>query len=79
MKTSSLALESGRVFEIDVAQKAFETTCTQCHKLSNVEKSPPATVQEARDLVARMVDNGLEAPSEDLQQIVFYLAKKYAR
>jgi hypothetical protein len=60
-------------------KKTFETTCTKCHKLSNVEKSPPATTQDARDLVARMVDNGLEAPPEDLQQIVFYLTKKYAK
>jgi len=68
-----------RVFDIGVARSTFEATCTQCHKLSNVDKSPPASAQGARELVARMVDNGLEAPDEVLEQIIFYLTKTYAK
>ena len=79
VKTSALSLESNQVFDMNEARKTFEATCTQCHKLSNVDKSPPGSAQEARDLVARMVDNGLEAPEADLQQIVFYLTKTYGK
>ncbi len=68
-----------KVFDLSVARTTFEATCTQCHKLSNVDKSPPASAQGARELVARMVDNGLEAPDQDLEQIVFYLTKTYAK
>lgn len=71
--------ESEKVFDIGVARTTFEATCTQCHKLSNVEKSPPTSAQEARELVARMVDNGLEAQEQVLEQIVFYLTKTYAK
>lgn len=79
VKTSALSLESNQVFDMNEARKTFEATCTQCHKLSNVDKSPPGSSQEARELVARMVDNGLEAPESDLQQIVFYLTKTYGK
>lgn len=68
-----------KVFDLEVARTTFEATCSQCHKLSNVEKSPPGSGQQARELVARMVDNGLEAPEQDLEQIVFYLTKTYAK
>ena len=68
-----------RVFDLGAARTTFEVTCTQCHKLSNVEKSPPGSGQQARELVARMVDNGLEVPEQDLEQIVFYLTKTYAK
>ena len=68
-----------KVFDFAVARSTFEATCTQCHKLSNVEKKPPGSAQEARELVARMVDNGLEAREENLEQIVFYLTTTYAK
>ncbi len=78
LNLSSLNIE-GKTFDLDASRRTFEATCTQCHKLSNVEKSPPSSPQDVRDLVARMVDNGLEAPEEDLQQIVFYLTRTYAK
>ncbi len=71
--------ESEKNFELGACRKVFEATCTQCHKLSNVDKSPPGSAQEARELVGRMVENGLEAPEADLQQIVFYLTKTYTK
>lgn len=66
-------------FDMNVAKQTFEATCTQCHGLKNVEKSPPQSLKEARELVERMVDNGLEAEQEELEQVVFYLVRTYGK
>ncbi len=65
-------------FDLNIAKQTFEATCTQCHSLKNVERKPPGSADEAKVLVARMVDNGLEAEQEELEQVVFYLVKTYA-
>ncbi len=65
--------------DLGAAKAVFESTCNGCHSLSNVENSPPASEAEARDLVARMVQNGLNAERGKLEQIIFYLAKAYGK
>jgi hypothetical protein len=65
-------------FDLNLAKQTFEATCTQCHSLKNVERKPPGTADEAKALVARMVENGLDAEQEELEQVVFYLVKRYA-
>lgn len=64
-------------FDLEMCKSTFENTCSMCHKLSNVDNSPPTSVKEASALVTRMVSNGLKAPQENLEQIVFYLMKTY--
>jgi len=66
-------------FELAGARLVFESTCNGCHSLANVENSPPSSEAEARDLVARMVENGLNAERGRLEQIVFYLGKTYGK
>jgi mono/diheme cytochrome c family protein len=61
------------------AKTVFESTCNGCHSLSNVEQAPPASEAAARDLVSRMVDNGLGADQSVLDQIVVYLTRTYAK
>jgi mono/diheme cytochrome c family protein len=68
-----------KTFDLGGAKHMFEETCSQCHKLTNVEHAPPESAREAGELVVRMVGNGLKAPQEDLEQIVFYLAKTYVK
>jgi mono/diheme cytochrome c family protein len=65
-------------FDLNLAKQTFEATCTQCHTLKNVERKPPGSADEAKALVARMVENGLDAEQEELEQVVFYLVKRYA-
>jgi mono/diheme cytochrome c family protein len=60
------------------AKQLFLNKCSQCHKLNVVDESPPGSEKEARELVSRMVDEGLEATEEELAQIVKYLAESYA-
>lgn len=66
-------------FDLAKAKSVFESTCNGCHSLRDVEQSPPASEAAARDLVARMVDNGLSADQAELEQIVGYLARRYGR
>jgi len=64
-------------FDLRKAQAAYESTCNGCHSLSNVEQAPPTSGAAARELVARMVDNGLSADQATLEQVVAYLTRKY--
>ena len=55
------------------ARRVFETKCVLCHSLQIVQESPPRTEPDARNLVARMVTNGLDASREELDLIVRYV------
>ena len=66
-------------FDLAAAKAEFESTCNGCHSLTNVENSPPQSEAEAKELVARMIDNGLNAERRKLEQIVYYLAKTYGK
>ena len=44
----------------------FEATCSQCHELSEVAAYPLGSGQDVRDLLERMVENGLEATEEEM-------------
>jgi len=76
---SMLEAVATKTFDLGIAKATFEETCSQCHRLTNVDRSPPGSAKEAGELVARMVENGLEAPQQDLEQIVFYLTRAYAK
>lgn len=66
-------------FDLDKAKSTFETVCSLCHSPQQVENAPPKTTDEAIALVQRMVGNGLTASQEDLDQVIFYLTKTYAK
>jgi cytochrome c5 len=66
-------------FDLGGAKTVYESVCTGCHSLRIVEKSPPESEAEARDVVARMVENGLDADRGKLEQVVLYLAETYGK
>lgn len=66
-------------YEAGLAQQLFETKCSQCHKTALVGMTPPASLDEAKALVARMVEEGLEATEQELSILVQYLTKTYAK
>ena len=59
------------------AKALFEETCTQCHELDEIEQFPLTSAADVSELLARMVENGLEAEEADLEQIVTYIKKTY--
>ncbi len=74
-----LTAADGLNFDLVASKTLFEETCTQCHGLKNIERTPPTSADEAAELVARMVENGLEASESDLQQVLFYLTQTYVK
>ncbi len=79
IKTEQTSVEEiGKTFDMAATKELFEATCSQCHALSNIEKSPPTNEESATSLVDRMIDNGLNVTEEEFEQIVFYLTKTYA-
>jgi rubredoxin/mono/diheme cytochrome c family protein len=59
------------------AEALFESKCSQCHPTSLVGAAAPASEQEARELVARMVEEGLTASEQELGLLVRYLSETY--
>jgi cytochrome c5 len=51
----------------------FEQTCAQCHDAKLVEGFPLNNEQEARELVKRMVANGLKTDDATNERIIQYL------
>lgn len=77
--TKTKSVVTPMMFDFTEAKEIFETTCSGCHTLKNVERRPPRSESDARTLVAKMIDEGLEASSADLETIIFYLTKTYAK
>jgi mono/diheme cytochrome c family protein len=66
-------------YDAVAAKQLFENKCSQCHGTEDVAAAPPGSEEEARELVAWMVDEGLEATEEELKQLVLYLTETYAK
>lgn len=61
------------------AQKVFETRCSECHELSEVDRKPPTSAREVKEVIERMVaDNGMVAPPGELDLCYAYMLRKYA-
>lgn len=79
VRATMLPGSGSAAFSLADARNVFEESCTQCHGLKNIEKSPPTTEGEVSDLVERMVENGLEASEGDLQKVMYYLTNTYVK
>ncbi len=65
------------VYDPLAAKQLFETQCQQCHGPPDFERSAVRSVEEVRELVARMVENGLEVSQEELARIIRYITENY--
>ncbi len=77
----SLAEKPADAAPYDAAQakQVFEAKCSECHGTDEVEQAPPDSEAAARDLVTRMVAEGMTADENELAQIVRYLTETYAK
>jgi mono/diheme cytochrome c family protein len=71
--------DAARAFNPVAAQDLFVKKCSACHSLKKVSDAPPTTELEARDLVRRMVDNGMLASEQELDALVDSLVTKYVK
>ena len=61
------------------AQQTYETICSQCHELADIDNNPPKTAAEVAAVIKRMIDdNDLKAEKPELDQIEWYMTKKFA-
>jgi cytochrome c5 len=73
-------LATGRTTSnLEGAKRIFQSKCSQCHDLKQIDDSPPKTDQQVRSLVSRMVGEGLSGTPEELAAIMWYLGTKYVR
>ena len=77
-RAADTAAAAPKVIEEAKAQRAYETVCSQCHELADIEKSPPASEPEVTELLKRMIeDNEMKATEEQLDLIEWYMIKKF--
>jgi rubredoxin/mono/diheme cytochrome c family protein len=81
-KQAAEAVAADRVepaaYDAAAAKQLFQNKCSQCHETEEVAEAPPGSEAEARELVAWMVEEGLEATEAELEQLVRYLTDTYA-
>ena len=66
-------------FDDAVATKTYETLCSQCHDLADVEAKPPKTSDDVKNIIIRMLsENGMEASKEQLDLVYLHMVKKFA-
>ena len=61
------------------AKELFEDECSLCHPTSDVTDNPPKSRKEVKELLSRMIDNGLDLDKGDLSLIRGYLIRKFAK
>jgi cytochrome c2 len=61
------------------ARHLFESKCSQCHDLKQIDESPPHSINDVGQLVSRMVGQGLTGTPEELAAILWHLRAQYVR
>ena len=64
-------------YDPDAARALFEDVCSQCHPLSDVDNAPPTSESETRELIARMIENGLFIVEEEIEIVARYMNETY--
>jgi cytochrome c-type biogenesis protein CcmH/NrfF len=61
-------------FDLQRARRLFEAKCSQCHAAKIPDEATVRSAEDARELVTRMVTNGLSATDGELKLIIGYIA-----
>jgi len=61
-------------FDLQRARRLFETKCSQCHAAKLPDESTVKTEEDVKELVMRMVTNGLSATDSELQLLTGYIS-----
>ena len=65
-------------FDHAVAATTYETLCAQCHDLADVEAKPPATSEDVKNIIIRMLsENEMEASKEQLDLVYLHMVQKF--
>lgn len=67
-------------FDVAKAKATFVKVCSQCHAETDVDGSPPKTVEDAKSVVERMVtQNDAKIAADDIATIEEYLRVTYVK
>jgi mono/diheme cytochrome c family protein len=66
-------------FDAKAFKPVFETKCSGCHELDEVERHKWTTVADEKELLRRMVDSGLDADPNELALLDRYLVEVYLK
>ena len=69
--------KSMETYDPKEAAEVFDDLCTQCHDVDDVEDDPPESREDARDVIRRMIEHGLEAEADELETVEEYLVRTY--
>lgn len=76
--TATATAPGDRAIDEAAAKQTYETLCSQCHELVDIEKAPPSTELEVTELIRRMVeDNEMKATPDELNLTEWYMIKKF--
>jgi cytochrome c553 len=60
-------------FDAEKVKPLFESKCSECHELSEIQEHVWSGPDDVKEVMERMVDNGLEATPEELDSLRRYL------
>jgi len=60
-------------FKMEDVKPKYEKLCSQCHELDDVDKHAFSDKKGVKDVMSRMIDNGLEASPAEIAAITWYL------
>jgi cytochrome c-type biogenesis protein CcmH/NrfF len=77
VRTASKTLRAAPIpsggFDLQRARRLFEAKCSQCHAAKMPDEAMAKTAEDVRELVMRMVTNGLSASDGELKLIIGYI------
>jgi len=77
---SHLPSEPGpQAYDAARARELFESKCSLCHELAQVENATLTSEEHVRETITRMVSYGLTASEEELALIVRYVTDQYVK
>ena len=66
-------------FDPAEAKKTYETVCSQCHELGDIDAQPPTSADEVKNLILRMIaENGMEASRAELDLVYLHMVSSFA-
>jgi mono/diheme cytochrome c family protein len=71
------AVPATKAYDLAEAKTLYEEECSLCHELSEIDNKPPTSREAIDELIVRMIENDLELEEEDLEQVKFYLLKRF--
>ena len=72
------APKSATPFDTAAVKPLFDAKCTECHDLDDVTKHKWQGEDDVKEVMTRMVDNGLEASPKELDALKQYVLAVYA-